>query len=164
MYSLAVLHLKVYVAQDEKLISPLQRSRTLSVTPALRKESKIHAGLSEHGHAVFDGKVLEDFGMRTRKAFAPGEQLDELSMRLAREALGVTAGLISGQDDIGLLIVGGKGIAVGAQLREDALGVDESLRTAERNHADLGRCGELKFHEWRPDKGEPVFFLGGCRG
>jgi len=44
-------------------------------------------------------------------------------------------------DEIGVLIGGRDEIAFGAQLREDALGIDQRFRAAERNEADCGQCG-----------------------
>ena len=46
------------------------------------------------------------------------------------------------QADIGAGIIGRHLIAVGAQLGQDALAVDQCLGTAERNHADARRGGE----------------------
>ncbi len=46
------------------------------------------------------------------------------------------------QDDVRLLVIGRQLVAVGPKLGQDPLGIDQSLRAAERNHADLGRGGE----------------------
>ncbi len=46
------------------------------------------------------------------------------------------------ENDIGPGIIGGHGIAIGAQPGEDAFAVDERLGTAEADHADLAGGGE----------------------
>jgi hypothetical protein len=46
-------------------------------------------------------------------------------------------------------IIGRQRVAVAPELGQDTLGIDQGLRAAERDHADLGRGGELDFHEWR---------------
>ncbi len=51
------------------------------------------------------------------------------------------------EHDVGTGIVGGHGIAIRAELGQDAFAVHKVLRTAERNHADLGRGGEYRCHE-----------------
>src|SRR5690606_11922506 len=67
------------------------------------------------------------------------------------------------QHDVGAGIVGGHGIAFGAEPGQDTLGIDEVLRTAERNHADPRRGGKFEFHGSAPDSPSRCGFLAGAR-
>jgi hypothetical protein len=53
------------------------------------------------------------------------------------------------QHHVRFVIVRGEPVAVGAQLGEDSLGIDQRLGAAERDHADLGRGGKFERHERR---------------
>jgi hypothetical protein len=68
------------------------------------------------------------------------DRLQALFLGGIEEAAGVD------QHDVGPCIVRGHGVAVGTELGQDALAVDQILGTAERNHADLGRGGECACH------------------
>jgi hypothetical protein len=50
------------------------------------------------------------------------------------------------QHDVSPRIIGRHGIAIGAQLGQDPLAIDQILGTAERDHADLRRGGECCCH------------------
>ena len=65
----------------------VQRTKALSTKPFLRNESKIHANISGEAHALFDGSLLENFRLCTKKAFAAGPSLDALTLRLGQQAL-----------------------------------------------------------------------------
>jgi hypothetical protein len=64
------------------------------------------------------------------------DRLEAFFLGAVEEAAGVD------QHDIGAGIVGRHFIAVGAQLGEDALGIDQRLGAAERDHADARRGGK----------------------
>src|SRR3546814_4161187 len=49
--------------------------------------------------------------------------------------------------DVRARIIGRHLVAVGTELGQDALRIDEILRTAERHHAHLGRKRKLRCHE-----------------
>ena len=74
------------------------------------------------------------------------------SLARIEEAAGVD------QHDVGAGIIGRHRIAVGAQLGQDPLGIDQRLRAAERDHADLGRGGEFEFHGSAPHSGMSARF------
>ena len=52
-------------------------------------------------------------------------------------------------DDVGVRILRDGLVALGAQLRQDALGVDQRLRTAEAREADPRRTGSRRLHALR---------------
>ena len=85
-------------------------------------------------HAAIFGNRLADCG----KAFLLGG---------IEEAAGVD------QHHVGTRIVLGKGVAIGAQTGENALGIDECLGAAEADHPDLllvGDCGGGIGHSGAP--------------
>ena len=65
------------------------------------------------------------------------DRVERFLDRRVDEAAGVD------DDEVGAGVVGRDGVALGAQLREDALGVDQRLGTAERDEADLRRLSGL---------------------
>ncbi|KAF7531988.1 hypothetical protein G7054_g8363 [Neopestalotiopsis clavispora] len=86
VYTIGLLHFKVYISQTTRLHNAIQRARTLSTKPFLRNENKIHATVTEEAHALFDGQVLEAFSLRTKNALAPGPSLDNIGLCAAEEA------------------------------------------------------------------------------
>ena len=116
----------------------------------------VRAGHREHARM----RLADDVALRAEAAgddhlavlverFADG--VEGFVDRLVDEAAGVD------DDEIGVLVAGGDQIALGAQLREDALGIDQRLRAAERDEADSGRLA-------LPARGKPAGPDAGCEG
>ena len=63
------------------------------------------------------------------------DRVERLGDRGVDEAAGVD------DDEVGAVVVGRDRVALGAQLREDLLGIDERLRAAERDEADARAAG-----------------------
>ncbi len=95
-------------------------------------------GLLAHAAGDDDAAILRD-------GFADGIQAFFLGG--IEKAAGVD------QHDVGARIIGRHGIAVGAELGQDTLTVDQVLGTAERHHAHLGRFGKSRCHEARAHRG-----------
>ena len=100
----------------------------------------LRAGDGEHV-GIFVGDLL-----RLRAHAAGDDDLAVLGQRLAdgverfrlravEEAAGVD------DDEVGALVLARQLVALGAQPRDDALGIDQRLRAAERNEAHRGRGG-----------------------
>ncbi len=68
-----------------------------------------------------------------------GERLADRVERFRDRGVDEAAGV--DDDQVGAVVGGRDRIAFGAQLRQDLLGVDERLGTAERHEAHLRRCG-----------------------
>ncbi len=96
-----------------------------------REASADDFGFVAHAAGDDDATVLGDCLADRGKAFLLGR---------IEEAAGVN------QHDVRAGIISGHLIAVGAQLGEDALAVDQRLGTAERDHADARRGGEDGSH------------------
>ena len=64
------------------------------------------------------------------------DRIERLRLRAVEEAAGVD------DDEIGALVLARQRIALGAEPGDDALGIDQRLRAAERNEAHRG-CGGL---------------------
>ena len=93
---------------------------------------RLGAHATGHDHLAVVGECFADCGKRFR-------------LRAVEEAASVDDG------EIGPRVRAGKFISLGAQARDDALAVDQRLRTAEGDEAHLrralhGGCGMLIFH------------------
>ena len=97
----------------------------------LREAGADDFGLLAHTAGDDDPAVLRD-----RLA----DRLQALLLGGIEEAAGVD------EHHVRAFVIGRHGIALRTQFREDALGVDEVLRAAERNHADARRGGENGGH------------------
>ena len=69
----------------------------------------------------------------------PGERLADRPQGFLDRGVDEAAGV--DDDQVGARVIGRGGVAFGAQLREDALGVYQCFRTAEGDEPDLGRGG-----------------------
>jgi hypothetical protein len=85
-----------------------------------------------------------------------GERLADGVERFLDGGVDETAGV--DDDEVGAGVVGRGLIALGAQLGEDAFGIDERFRTAERDEPDLGRRFATTFFQGRS------WSAGGSRG
>ena len=56
------------------------------------------------------------------------------------------------EHDIRAFIIRRHGIAIGPEFGENAFAVDQRLRTAQGDHADLGRCFNFGCHDGRPHR------------
>ena len=95
----------------------------------LREARADHLGLLAHAAGDDHPAVL-------------GDRLADRAQALLLGGIEKAAGV--DQHDVGAGIIGRHLIAVGAQLGQDAFAVDQRLRAAERDHADLGRGGEFE--------------------
>ena len=102
---------------------PLPHIAAAPVIASTSREARAdHVGFLAHAAGDDDPAVLGD-----RLA----DRFEALLLGAIEEAAGVD------QHDVGAGIIGRHVIAVGAQLGQDALGVDQRLGAAERDHADL---------------------------
>ena len=67
--------------------------------------------------------------------------VSDFRLRAIEEAAGIDDG------EVGIGVVAGEFVTLGAQPRDNALGIDQRLRTAERNEGDAGwpLHGKLRF-------------------
>ncbi len=110
----------------------------------VRTGDRQHAGVRGADAAFLDAHAAgDDDAAVLGHRLADGVQA--FGLGAVEEAAGVD------DDDVGALVIGGDLIAFGAQARDDALAIDQRLRAAERDEANL-RCaggGGLHGHSLR---------------
>ncbi|KAF7531986.1 hypothetical protein G7054_g8369 [Neopestalotiopsis clavispora] len=91
IYSLGILNFKVYITRNTRLANLVQKSKALSFTPFLKVPSDV---VSSDAHQAFDGKLLDEFSLRTKEALTPGPHLDAQNLRMARQLLADVTDLV----------------------------------------------------------------------
>ncbi|ETS82599.1 hypothetical protein PFICI_04475 [Pestalotiopsis fici W106-1] len=89
MYTLGVLHYKLYVCNANRLMPYIQKSaRTVSFKPFMQTAVRTHGGASDHAYEIFgDGAFLDDYSHGMKHSLAPGPHLDEQNLRMGNRVM-----------------------------------------------------------------------------
>ena len=106
--------------------------------PGHRQHVRVHGGdfLRLGAHAAGD----DDFAVFVKRGADRGQRF---RLRTVEKAAGIDDG------EVGVGVVAGKLVTLRTQPRDDALGIDQSLRAAERNERYAGRAVHGKWRLWR---------------
>ena len=128
---------------DERIV----RLRQMRVHGCHHLVRRVRAGDGEHLRVRFADEAAAFLGAQAAgdddlavlvQRFA--DRVERFGDRRIDEAAGID------DDEVGAVVRRRDGVALGAQLRQDALGIDERLRTAERDEADARGSGA---RDWR---------------
>lgn len=89
MYSLGILHYKMYICNSNRLMPFIQKSaRTVSFKPFMQTAVRSHGGGSDHAYEVFgDGAFLDKYSHGMKHSLAPGPHLDEQNLRMGNRVM-----------------------------------------------------------------------------
>ncbi|KAI9903489.1 hypothetical protein N3K66_000018 [Trichothecium roseum] len=102
IYTITILHQKIYVSNSSRLTPLIQRARTLSFRPFLQKAAKVIADGSDETFDLLGGDLLERFGAGMRDALAPGPGLDVQNLRMGERSL-VDVAELAGAGEVRLM-------------------------------------------------------------
>ncbi|KAI5210029.1 hypothetical protein E4T39_00452 [Aureobasidium subglaciale] len=89
IFTLGILHFKLYTSISTRLLPAIQRSsKTLSFRPMIQHVARRWGDASDETNDLFGGPhLVTDFSHAMKSSLAPGPQLDEVNERMGQRAL-----------------------------------------------------------------------------